>query len=155
MASKSRPVIFYGWIIVAVGCIILCLQWGFQYSYGVFFTELCSDLDWSRAMVSGAYSLFMFWHSIIYLLSGRLNDRYGPRLTLTISIIALTVGYALMSTVNRSWQLYIFYGIIIGTGGGFGYVPVTSTASRWFVKKRGVALGITVAGVGIGKSLLA
>lgn len=55
-----------------------------------------------------------------------------------------------MSTINAPWQLYIFYGIVIGTGGGFGYVPVTSTVSHWFIKRRGMALGITVAGVGIG-----
>ena len=153
MTSKSG--IFYGWVIVAVGGIILLLEWGFQYSYGVFFTELCEEFNWTRTMVSGAYSLFMFWHSVIYLLAGRLNDKFGPRSTLAISIIALSVGYALMSLINAPWQLYIFYGIIIGTGGGFGYLPVTSTVSRWFVKRRGMALGITTAGIGIGTLALA
>jgi len=154
MASKPKTGIFYGWVIVAAGCIILFLGWGFQYSYGVFLTELCHDLNWTRTMVSGAYSLFMFWHSIMYLVAGRLNDKFGPRLTLAIAIIALTVGYSLMSLVSAPWQLYIFYGIIIGTGGGFGYVPVTSTVSRWFIKRRGMAMGITVAGVGIGTLML-
>jgi len=124
--------------------------WGFQYSFGVFFTELCQDLNWTRTMVSGAFSLFMLWHSIIYLFAGRLNDRYGPRLTSAICIISLSIGYALMSIISTPWQLYIFYGIIIGTGGGFGVVPVTSTISRWFIEKRGMAIGITLAGVGLG-----
>jgi MFS family permease len=155
MARKRRTGIFYGWVIVAAGCLILFLHFGFQYTYGVFFTELCDDLHWSRAMVSGAYSLFMFWHSIICLGAGRLNDRRGPQLTIAICIIALTIGYALMSTVNTPWQIYIFYGIIIGTGAGFAYVPVTSTVSRWFIRRRGTALGITVAGVGLGTLALA
>jgi len=150
MGDKSQKGIFYGWVIVAAGGLILFLVWGFQYSYGVFFTELCDDLSWTRTMVSGAFSLFMFWHSIMYLAAGSLNDRFGPRLTLAISIIALSAGYALMSIINAPWQLYIFYGIIIGTGGGFGFVPVTSTVSRWFIKKRGMALGISVAGIGLG-----
>jgi len=150
MTNKSQRRIFYGWVIVAAGCLILFLEWGFQHSYGVFFTELCTDLDWTRTMVSGAYSLAFLWHSVIYLPAGRLNDRYGPRLTLAISIIALSAGYALMSVINAPWQLYIFYGIILGTGMGFGLVPVVSTVSHWFVARRGKVLGLTVAGIGIG-----
>jgi sugar phosphate permease len=60
-----------------------------------------------------------------------------------------------MSLINVPWQLYVIYGIIIGTGAGFGFVPVTSTVSRWFVEKRGLALGITVAGIGIGTLVMA
>jgi len=150
---KTR--VFYGWVIVAVGCIILLLEWGFNYSYGVFFTELCDDLNWTRAMVSGAYSLFMFIHGFIYLVAGGVNDKYGPRLALVISIVALGIGYALMSTISALWQLYIFYGIIIGTGISFGFLPVTSTVSRWFVKRRGMVLGVTTAGIGIGTLTLA
>lgn len=154
MTNKSQRRIFYGWVIVAAGGLILLLEWGFQYSYGVFFTELCTDLDWTRTMVSGAYSLGFLWHSVIYLPSGRLNDRYGPRLTLAISIIALSTGYALMSVINAPWQLYIFYGVIVGTGMGFGLVPVVSTVSHWFVARRGMVLGLTMVGIGIGTLVL-
>jgi len=155
MASKSKTGIFYGWVIVAAGCLILLVEWGCHYSYGVFFTELCADFGWTRAMVSGAYSLGFLWHGIIYFVAGSLNDKYGPRLTLAISAVIMGLGYALMSVIKAPWQLYIFYGIVIGTGVGFGYMPVTSTVSRWFVKRRGTALGITMAGIGIGTLVLA
>lgn len=155
MDSKPKPRIFYGWVIVGASCIILSVAWGCQYSYGIFLTELCADLDWARAMVSGAYSLFFVWHGILYFVSGSLNDRYGPRFTLMISGIVMAIGYALMSILNASWQLYVFYGIVIGSGMGFCYVPLTSTVSRWFVKRRGTALGITAAGVGLGTLILA
>lgn len=155
MANKSKPPVFYGWVIVAAGCIILLVEWGCQYSYGVFLTELCGDLGWTRALVSGAYSLYFLWHGIMYFVAGSLNDRYGPRLMLMISVLMLGSGYALMSTIDAPWQLYLFYGILIGTGMSFGYLPVTSTVSRWFVRRRGTALGLTVAGVGIGTLLLA
>jgi len=155
MTNKSQRSIFYGWVIVAAGCLILLVEWGCHYSYGVFFTELCADLDWTRAMVSGAYSLGFLWHGIIYFVAGSLNDRYGPRLTLAISAVIMGLGYALMSVINAPWQLYIFYGIVIGTGMGFGFLPVTSTVSRWFVRRRGMALGITMAGIGIGILVMA
>jgi len=155
MESKPKTRIFYGWVIVAAGCIILVLEYGCQYSYGIFFTELRTDLGWTGTMVSGAYSLFMVTHGITYLLAGRFNDRHGPRLTLVVSVIAMSTGYALMSTISVEWQLYTFYGVIIATGLSFGYMPVVSSVSRYFVRRRGTALGITVAGIGMGTLVLA
>ena len=155
MANKSKTGIFYGWTIVIAGCLILLVVFGCQYSYGVFFMELCTDLSWNRALVSGAYSLGFLWQGTISLIAGSLNDKYGPRFTLMISIIAMSVGYALMSTVNAPWQLYVLYGIVIGTGVGFSIVPITSTVPRWFIERRGIALGLTVAGIGIGTLVIA
>ncbi len=106
-------------------------------------------------MVSGAYSLYFLWHGLMYLVAGSLTDRYGPRLVLMISVLMLGSGYALMSTIHAPWQLYLSYGILLGTGMSFAYLPVISTVSRWFVRRRGTALGLTVAGVGIGTLLLA
>lgn len=155
MPSKSKTRIFYGWVIVAAGGTILLVEWGCQYSYGVFLTELCGDLGWTRALVSGAYSLYFLWHGLFYFVAGSLTDRYGPRLMLMISILILGSGYALMSTIDAPWHLYVVYGIVVGTGMSFGYLPVTSTVSRWFMERRGTALGLTVAGVGMGTLILA
>lgn len=152
---KLKKRIFYGWVIVGVGFIILLLGSGCLYSYGVFFTELCADLGWSRAMVSGAYSLFMICLGGFSFVAGRLNDRYGPRLTLMISIILMSAGYALMATVAAPWQLYVFYGLMAGGGYSFCYLPIASIASRWFVAKRGIVLGVTTAGVGMGTLVIA
>ena len=155
MSGKLKTGVFYGWIVVAAGCLILIVEFGCQYSYGVFLTELCTDLHWTRALVSGAYSLGFLCQGVISFVAGSLNARRGPRFTLMISVIAMSVGYALMSIVSVPWQLYVFYGIVIGTGVGFCIVPIISTIPRWFVKRRGTALGITVAGIGIGTLAMA
>lgn len=146
----DRPKIFYGWIIVAAGAITLALVYGWQLSYGIFLTELQGDFGWTRARLSGAYSLYMIVHGIMYLVAGSLNDRCGPRLMLTIAITTMGIAYALLSIINTPWQLYVFYGIMIGTGMSFAYLPVMSTVTRWFKKKRGSALGTTGAIQGIG-----
>ena len=150
MTGKSRTGVFYGWIIVAAGCVILSLGAGSHYTFGVFLTELCDDLGWTRTTVSGAFSLYMVVHALTYSVAGRLNDRYGPRLMVVISIVAITVGFSLMSIINAPWQLYVFYGIFAGAGLSFSYVPIASTIPRWFTAKRGFALGITLAGAEIG-----
>lgn len=150
MTDKLKSEIFYGWVVVAAGGLIMSMIYGCQLSYGIFFTELCGDLGWTRAMVSGAYSLYMIMHGAMYLVAGGLNDRHGPRLVLMISVITMGMAYTLMSTINTPWQLYAFYGVMIGGGMSLGHLAVTSTVSRWFMKKRGTAMGITMAIAGIG-----
>jgi len=154
MAGKPKTGIFYGWVIVAAASTILALQWGCNDSYGIFLTELCRDLGWTKTAVSGAYSLFCIISCTLGMVAGRLNDRYGPRLILMISIIVMGIGYALMSTINTLWQLYIFYGVIVAIGTSLGWVPAISTVCRWFIRKRGMALGITEAGIGVGTFIM-
>ena len=154
MAEKPKASVFYGWVVVAAASVILALQWGFNGSFGVFFTELYRDLALTRTEVSGSYALFCVVSSTLGILTGRLNDKYGPRLMLMISVIVFSIGYALMSVVNTLWQLYVVYGVIIAVGAAFGWVPVIATVCHWFVKKRGKALGITQSVIGIGTLIM-
>jgi len=154
MADGWKPHFYYGWVIVAAAAAILSLQWGINGTYALFLTEMCSDLEWGRAAVSGAYSLFAVTSCLLSMLAGRLNDRYGPRPVLMAAVIIMGMGYALMFTVTQLWQLYLFYGVVIAAGIGLGWVPAISTVTRWFVKRRGMALGITQAGMGPGSFVI-
>jgi OFA family oxalate/formate antiporter-like MFS transporter len=80
---------------------------------------------------------------------GGLNDRLGPRIVLTVCGVLIGVGFLLMSQIGALWQLYLFYGVIVGAGLGGTFVPLTTTA-RWFVARRGLMTGIVTAGVGVG-----
>jgi len=154
MAEKPKTGVFYGWVAVAAASVILALQWGFDESFGIFFTELYRDLALTRTEVSGSYALFYIVSSTLGILTGRLNDKYGPRLMLMISVIVISLGCALMSNINSLWQLYVVYGVIIAVGAAFAWVPVIATVCHWFVKKRGMALGITKAVTGIGMLIM-
>lgn len=154
MTDGWNPRFYYGWVIVAAAAVVLSLQWGINGTYGLFLTEMCSDLEWGRAAVSGAYSLFAVTSCLLSMLAGRLGDRYGPKPVLMASVIIMGVGYALMFAVTQLWQLYLFYGVVIGVGIGLGWVPAISTVTRWFVKRRGMALGITQAGMGPGSFVI-
>jgi len=155
MANKSQTGIFYGWVIVAVGFVVLMVLWGFQYSYGIFFESLCKEFNWTRTMVSGAYSVFMVFHCALYPVAGIANDKYGPRMSLLLCALLMSTGFALMSRINAPWQLYMAYGVVLGGGISFAFLPVTSAVTHWFVKRRGMALGITTAGIGMGTLALA
>jgi len=149
MSDKQETGLFYGWVIVAAASTIVALQWGCNQSYGIFLTELCDDLGWSKTTVSGAYSMGFILGTILGVLAGRLNDKYGPRLMFVGSIVSVSSGLALMSTMNTTWQLYLFYGFIVNVGLGFAWIPAVSTVAHWFMRKRGLALGIMHGGIGM------
>jgi len=69
---------------------------------------------------------------------------------MTVGVLFLGSGYLLMSKIGVLWQLYIFYGVLIALGLSCGFTPLTSTVSRWFVKRRSLMTGIVAAGTGIG-----
>ena len=123
---------------------------GTLYSFGVFFKPLAAEFGWTRAVTAGAYSTCLFLTGLLYMVTGRLNDRFGPRVVITICALISGTGYFLMSRVNAVWQLYLFYGVIVAMGQSGGLIPIMSTIARWFVKRRGLMTGIVVAGVGVG-----
>lgn len=149
-----KPDFFYGYIIVLAGFIIMVVSWGTFYTFGVFFKPLLTEFGWTRAITSGAFSLCSLLLGILAIIVGRLNDRFGPRLVVTACGFLLGLGYLLMSQVSATWQLYLFYGVIVGVGMGGTFVPVASTIARWFVKRRGTMTGIASAGVAAGTMIM-
>jgi len=150
MKSHNEPRIYYGYIVVLIACLILTVTQGTYFSFGVFFKPLLEDFGWTRAMTSGAFSICSILVGLLHIITGRLNDRIGPRFVMTVCGIFLGIGYLLMSRIGALWQFYLIYGAIIAMGMSGGYIPLTSTVSRWFVKRRGLMTGIVAAGTGFG-----
>lgn len=148
--ENRKPKLFYGWFIVLAAFGIMAVFGGTAYSFGVFFQPLLNEFGWTRAMTSGAFSLYMALHGCLYIVTGRLTDRFGPRLVMTICGLFMGLGYLLMSQVETIWQLYLFYGVIIGIGTSGGFVPLISTVARWFTKRRGMITGIVGSSIGLG-----
>lgn len=124
-----------------------------MYSFGVFLKPIAAEFGWMRATTSGAYSMGVFALGIFFIVTGRLSDRFGPRIVTTACAFLLVLGLLLMSRLSTLWQLYLFWGVaIMGMSGGF--VPMMSTVARWFVKRRGFMTGIVVSGVGVGIAIM-
>ncbi|MFC1941931.1 MFS transporter [Chloroflexota bacterium] len=150
-SSNTKPRLFYGYVIVIAACFIMIVSWSVYNAFGVFFKPLLNDFGWTRAMTSGAFSLSMIVYGVLGIVVGGLNDKIGPRLVLTLCGILLGAGYLLMSQVNDLWQIYLFYGIMIGVGMSGVWVPQLSTIARWFIKRRTLMTGIVLAGASIGQ----
>ena len=142
--------LFYGWVVVAAAFFVALVSYGVQYSFGIFLKPLSEDFGWSRTLVSGAASLCNFLRGALAILTGWATDRHGPRIIVAIGGFFLGLGLILTSQISAAWQLYLFYGLMAGFGLSVAFAPLVATASRWFVSKRGLAIGIVVAGIGMG-----
>ena len=149
-SSGAEPGFFYGYIVVVATLCIMVVAWGTFFAFGVFFKPMSAEFGWTRAMTSGAFSLCMLVRGLLGIVMGGLTDRFGPRMVMTLCGFLLGIGYLLMSQLSAIWQLYLFYGVIIGAGMGGAWVPLLSTVARWFTKRRGMMTGIVLAGTGIG-----
>ena len=145
-ASKSN----HGYLLVALAFVIMSVMWGAFYAFGVFFKPMLGEFGWTRAATAGAFSICSVIQGLVSIVMGRLNDRYGPRVVMTVSGFLLGLGYCLMYSTQSLWHLYAYYGFIVGIGMGGSFVPLVSSVAKWFVERRGTMTGIVAAAVGVG-----
>ena len=147
--SKKRT-IFYGWIVVACVSVILLLAFGSAYSFSTFFESLQMEFGTSRSSVSFVFSIAGFLYFSLSPLSGQIADRFGSRRVIIFGVIVISISLLLSSRAKTMWQIYAAYSLGIGIGIGFAYAPSMGVVQRWFVKRRGLASGLAVAGIGLG-----
>jgi MFS family permease len=147
--------IYYGWIIVVIALISMGFWLGIRNSFSVFYVALLEDFPWSRADSAGVQSMALISYTILAPLVGGLIDRFGPRRVIVPGILVLTLGLALSATIETLTQFYLYYGIIMGSGiTCVGIISYSAILSHWFEKRRGLASGIAVSGMGLGTFLL-
>jgi OFA family oxalate/formate antiporter-like MFS transporter len=143
----------YGWVIV-VACFGVTIVTGIQSQcQGLFLKPLEADFGWSRAVIASAFTASFLSHAPTGFAMGWLVDKYGPRPLLALAAFLTGGGLALCSQVNDIWDLRLFM-FMAGFGTGTCLPGVTATVQRWFVKRRGLALGITMSGTGVGTLVL-
>ena len=145
----------YAWIIVIVTFLTFLAVQGVRLSFGAFVEPWEKEFSMDR----GTTSLISTLSFIIYGLSqpviGKLVDKLGARIILSISTLLVGISIFLTSYVNHPWQLFILYGVIVSIGvGGASNVAATVVVTNWFNEKRGLAFGIMEAGFGAGQMLL-
>ena len=154
MDKEKHNSFFYGSVIVAASFIIQALGIGTYVSYGVFFNPLITEFGWSRAAIAGASSMAFLLMGLLGIIVGRLNDSIGPRKVMTVTGFCFGLGLLLMSRIDAVWQIYLFYGLVVGIGlSSIDVIPMSTTA-RWFVRKRGIMTGIAKVGTGAGQFAL-
>jgi MFS family permease len=149
-SNLKTPSIFYGWIVVACAFVLLFVAFGSVYSFTIFFESLQVEFNTSRSSTSLVFAIAGFIYFSLGAVSGRISDRIGSRWVITFGVLLLGTGLLLASRATNIRQIYVVYGAGIGIGVGFVYVPAVGVVQRWFVRKRGSASGLAVAGIGVG-----
>lgn len=148
--SNVNNKLFYGHIILIACFLIILIVWGAQSSFGVFLKPVLTELNWTRSITAGAYSLNLLLFGVWGILMGRLSDRFGPRIVVTVCGVLISLSYLLMSRIEAIWQIYFIFGVLLSFGTAAAWVPLLSTVVRWYSAKRGLAMGIVASGVGLG-----
>ena len=99
-----KPRIYYGYVVVAASFIIMILVQGLYIIFGVFINPLIEEFGWTRATISGAFSLSTILQGVLGIAMGGLMDRFGPRIVVTVCGVLLGAGYLLMSQINTVYE---------------------------------------------------
>lgn len=139
-----------GWLVVAATFISTTTIFGITYSFSTFLAAMSEEFGSGNGATALLFGLTIFFLFMLGLPAGRASDKWGPRPLLFLACAAMVLGLFLTSLVDRIWLGYLTYGVGIGVGAACGYVPLVSQVSGWFERRRAVALGVAVSGIGVG-----
>jgi hypothetical protein len=150
--TRSFRDIYHGWWTVLATAIVSAWAYGtWGYGFGAYFEPLQQEFGWTRAEISAAYSLNKLEGGLEGPWGGVITDKFGPRLISVIGNFFAGLGLILMYFMNNLWQYILIWGLIVSMGFNLGTIdPLEKALSDWFVKKRGIALGLGRVGLALG-----
>src|SRR3981081_4573777 len=146
---------FYGWIIVVVTFVTMAIGVNARTAFSLFFPPIIDEFGWERGGPAGAFSLGFLVSGAAPPLIGRLMDRFGPRAVMELGVALMAAGLLLAPLTTQPWHLYLTIGVLVGAGSiCLGYSGQSLYLPNWFNRRRGLAMGLAFAGVGIGSMTL-
>lgn len=144
-----------GWTVTLAG-LGINLALGILYAWSLFKGAIEQEFGWNGAQLNDPYALCCLAFALAMILAGRSQDRVGPRLTASIGGLLVGAGFVLCSTTTSYGAWLLGFGVLAGTGIGFGYSSATPPALKWFPPSRtGFIAGLVVAGFGLAPVYLA
>ncbi len=150
-----RAPVFYGWIAVAVAFVTMGVGVNARTAFSLLFPPILDEFGWERGLTAGAFSVGFLVSTVFTPWMGAVMDRLGPRFVIGAGALAVGAGLALAPLVRAPWHLYLTLGVLVSGGTlACGYTGHALFLPNWFVRKRGLAIGIAFSGVGVGSILM-
>ncbi len=140
----SSNKLYYGWVLMVVLGITTIISYGTsQYLFGILVVPISTSLHWDRAGISGAYAVGLIVAGVLGVPVGRLLDRWGARLLMSVGSLVAALSLMGMAQIQALWQFYALWSGGLGIATALTLYPVTFTVvANWFVRKRGLALAV-------------
>src|SRR3989475_4532394 len=143
------------WIVLGAVTICMLPGSGLRSVFGVYIKPMEAEFGWGRGALSGAAAISLLLLGAAGPVVGRLADRWGPRWIVIVALLLLGVGSIGAAYVQRFWQVYVTPGFLMALGAGGASMTTGSTvAARWFEARRGMAIGISAAGMSAGQLVM-
>src|SRR5439155_12121791 len=136
------------WAQVGAGFLSMFTVFGVAYSFGAFLEPMAGEFGAGHGATSEVFSITAFLYFSLGVVSGPAVDRFGPRPLLLLGAAVIGAGLLLTSQVHDLWLAYVTYGLGVGIGTACGYVPMVAVVTGWFERRRSLASGLAVSGIG-------
>ena len=150
--GSRRSNLFYGWIVVAVSAVAVLVTAGVRVAPGAFLLDMKADTGWSVGILSLAAAVGLLVYGLTGPVSGALMSRFSLRRVTVASLVITALAMGASSLVTEAWQLALLFGLLSGVGTGLiASVLAAAVANRWFVRHRGLVVGILSASTSAGQ----
>jgi MFS family permease len=142
---------YYPWVVIGIAFLTVGVAFGTRNAFAVFLVAVIEEFKWSRGLASGALMLGSVMWTLAAPVIGVFLDRFGPRIVLSAGSIIMAIGFVITGSAYSIVEFYLGMGIFMGVG--FAALTMTSQAtflSNWFIRKRGMAVGMAASGIGLG-----
>jgi len=145
---------YYGWVVVSIVFLVLLVAAAISSIPSVLMLQFEQEFGWSRAAISGALSMRIFLYGLMGPFSASLMARFGVRRMMLCSMGLLITSLALSPFMTQIWHFIVLWGVLMGLGSGaLANVLGVTVANRWFVKQKGLVVGLLTASAATGQLL--
>jgi sugar phosphate permease len=133
----------YGWIVAAVTFVVIAITAGVRAAPGILIVPLEGEFHWSRATIAFSVSVNLLLYGAVGPFAAAVMDRFGVRRTMTIALTLTAGAVALSPMMREAWQLILLWGVVVGLSCGvIGSYLAAYIATRWFVRRQGLVVGV-------------
>ena len=147
--------VFYGWVIVAAAFVTMAVGVNARTAFSLLFPPILAEFGWARGTTAATFAIGFLVSTLYSPFIGVFMDRLGPRVVFPIGLAVVAAGLALTTRIGEPWHLHATMGVLVAGGSAFtSYMGHSLVLPNWFVRKRGLAIGLAFSGVGIGSIAL-
>ena len=148
---QQRLPFYYGWVVAGVAFVTMAIGVNARTAFSLLYPAILDEFGWDRGATAGIFAFGFIASMFITPFVGILMERFGPNRIIPIGALTVALGLGVTPWISSLWQLYISLGVLTVGGSVFvSYIGHTTFLPNWFVRRRGLVVGLTFSGVGVG-----